>query len=76
MKVLKGELVERRFAIPQRAGELRETSRREYGVGKVTYMADQVSLFVSGDPDEEEKANYGDSWDCMRFRIRVRRSML
>ena len=52
MKVLKGDLVERRFAIPQRPGEegeMKETSRREYGVGKVAYMHDQVgTLCFSG----------------------------
>lgn len=80
MKVLKGELVERRFTIPQPLGRegppLRETGRREFGVGKVTYMADQVSFFVFESPRERKgKADWGDSWDCMRFRIRVRRSM-
>ena len=51
MKVLKGDLVERRFAIPQRPGEegeLRETSRSQYGVGKVAYMHDQVGILCFG----------------------------
>jgi len=59
MKVLKGELVERRFAIPERPGmegELRETCRREYGVGNVTYMADQLGLHEISNPSPTEYA--------------------
>ena len=43
---MKGSLVESRFAIPERPGEqgpLVQTSRKEFGLDQVTYMADVVS---------------------------------
>jgi hypothetical protein len=43
---MKGSLVESRFAIPERPGEqgpLVQTSRKEFGLNQVSYMADVVS---------------------------------
>lgn len=46
-KVLKGTIRETRFATPMNPGmegPLVQTSQREFGLDKVTYMADAVSL--------------------------------
>lgn len=60
MKVLKGDLVERRFETPDvtRRGkaQLKETSRREFGEGKVAYMSDELGLHEISNPSPMEYA--------------------
>jgi cysteine dioxygenase len=53
MRVLQGELVERRFAFPRfpgMEGKLTETGSAQYREGKVTYMADRLGLHSISNP--------------------------
>jgi cysteine dioxygenase len=59
MKVLKGDLVERRFAFPRfpgMGGRLTETGNARYAEGKVTYMADRLGLHSIANPSPSEYA--------------------
>ncbi|PSS28287.1 hypothetical protein M430DRAFT_47306 [Amorphotheca resinae ATCC 22711] len=59
MKILQGELVERRFAIPKfpgTEGKLKQTAKAEYGTGKVTYMSDQLGLHSIANPSQSNYA--------------------
>jgi cysteine dioxygenase len=58
MKVLKGSLIEKRFQIPKgpTRGEMRETCRKEFGEGKVTYIADSMGLHEISNPSGEDMA--------------------
>lgn len=59
MKVLKGELVERRFAFPRfpgMEGRLTETGKAQYREGKVTYMADRLGLHSIANPSSSDYA--------------------
>jgi len=57
--VLKGEIRETRFAIPERPGEqgaLVQTSNLGFGLNKVSYMADQLGLHSISNPHPLEYA--------------------
>ncbi|TVY30658.1 Cysteine dioxygenase [Lachnellula hyalina] len=59
MKILKGNLIESRFAIPSRPGEqgpLVQTARKEFGLDQVTYMADVLGLHAISNPHPTEHA--------------------
>lgn len=59
MKILKGSIVEKRFAIPRSPGtegKMTQTGKAQYGEGKVTYMADQLGLHSIGNPSMSEYA--------------------
>ncbi|KAN0089039.1 RmlC-like cupin domain containing protein [Hyaloscypha variabilis] len=60
LQVLKGSLLERRFAIPSPSDEgkrkLTKTSHLEFGMNKVTYMADSLGLHEIGNPSQTEYA--------------------
>jgi len=56
MKVLKGSLVERRFEIPEGKGEMRESTKKEFAGGKVSYMSDQLGLHEISNPSPMEYA--------------------
>ncbi|KUJ09477.1 cysteine dioxygenase type I [Mollisia scopiformis] len=59
MKILKGELQESRFAIPENPGNegpLVETSRLNFGVNKVTYIADNLGLHEISNPHPTDYA--------------------
>jgi cysteine dioxygenase len=59
MKILQGELVERRFAIPKfpgTEGKLKQTAKAEYATGKVTYMSDQLGLHSIANPSPSKYA--------------------
>ncbi|TVY16400.1 Cysteine dioxygenase [Lachnellula arida] len=59
MKIMKGSLVESRFAIPSRPGEqgpLVQTARKEFGLNQVTYMADILGLHAISNPHPTEYA--------------------
>jgi cysteine dioxygenase len=59
MKVLKGDLVERRFAIPRfpgMEGRLTETAKARYAEGKVTYMSDRLGLHSIANPSPSDYA--------------------
>lgn len=59
MKILKGQLQESRFAIPKNPGNegpLTETSRLNFGVDKVAYIADNLGLHEISNPHPTEYA--------------------
>ncbi|TVY75980.1 Cysteine dioxygenase [Lachnellula suecica] len=59
MKILKGSLVESRFAIPERPGEqgpLEQTSRKEFKLNQVSYMTDRLGLHSVSNPHITEHA--------------------
>jgi cysteine dioxygenase len=61
MKILKGSVVERRFAVPENGngkgkGEMRETVRKVYERGKVAYMCDEMGLHEISNPSPVEYA--------------------
>lgn len=61
MKILRGRLIERRFAFPKaRNGgegkELRETERSVLREGKVGYMSDELGLHSIENPSQEDYA--------------------
>lgn len=59
MKVLQGNLVERRFAFPPPAGKqgkMTEISNVQYAEGKVTYMSDRLGLHSIANPSPSDYA--------------------
>ena len=61
MKILRGRLVERRFAFPKagnsgKGKELREIGRSMLREGKVGYMSDELGLHSIENPNQEDYA--------------------